>query len=44
MHQEMQDQMNQQSSTDQFSNNPPFQKEKTNPSKGDYIEFEEVKE
>jgi hypothetical protein len=43
MHQQMQDQMNQQATSDDFSNDSQFQKAKPDASKGDYIEFEEVK-
>jgi hypothetical protein len=42
MHQQMHDQMNQSNPT-QFSN-PPGQKVKPDAPKGDYIEFEEIKE
>jgi hypothetical protein len=44
MHQQMQDQMNEQATTSgNFSNDSHNQKAKPDASKGDYIEFEEIK-
>jgi len=39
----MQDQMNQQATSGNFSNDSQYQKTKPDAEKGDYIEFEELK-